>query len=304
LEAKQLTKIYGGGGNASHRALDGFDLVEAGEFVGIMGPSGSGKTTLLHLVGTLDVPTSGEIRIGGQEVTRLRGEELFRFRRRHLGFVFQDFQLLEALTLRENILLPTVLEKQPPEEMTDQLKRLDMLAERLQITNVLNRRPPEVSGGQKQRAATARALIHRPTLLLADEPTGNLDSAARRVLLTAFSDINRSEGTTIIMVTHDPVSASYCDRVLMIQDGRLFTEIRRGADQRAFFRHILAVMAAWGGESLALRTLARKQVQYYAKHYTAYGLNATFTVFLFDLYTSLLLHPQFQPPSVYQRPAC
>jgi len=252
LEAKQLSKIYGGGGAASHRALDGFDLrVEAGEFVGIMGPSGSGKTTLLHLLGTLDVPTSGEIRIDGKEVTRMRGEALSRFRRRHLGFVFQDFQLLEALTLRENILLPTVLEKGPPEEMADRLERLDMLAERLQIANVLDRRPPEVSGGQKQRAATARALIHRPMLLLADEPTGNLDSAAGRALLTAFSDINRSEGTTIIMVTHDPVSASYCDRVLMIQDGHLFTEIRRGVDQRVFLRRILEVMAAWGGDTLA-----------------------------------------------------
>jgi ABC-type lipoprotein export system ATPase subunit len=247
LEAKGLTKIYGGQkGTVAVRALDGLNLtVEPGEFVGIMGPSGSGKTTLLQLLGTIDRPTSGDVMVEGQSLSALKGNDLAIFRRRRLGFIFQEFNLLDSLTLKENILLPLALEKRPVAEIE---AKVEAIARRLGIREVLAHYPYEVSGGQKQRAAAARALIHSPALVLADEPTGNLDSRAARALMEALEGLNGQEQATILMVTHDPVSASYCRRILFIKDGRLHTELRRGPDRNQFFQRILDVVAAMGGD--------------------------------------------------------
>lgn len=251
LKATNLTKIYGGQkGTVPVKALDSFQLtVEESEFVGIMGPSGSGKTTLLQLLGTIDTPTSGEIIIRDQKLTGLKGNDLALFRRRQLGFIFQDFNLLDALTLKENMILPLVLEGKSPAEINE---RVTAVASQLGLKDELNRYPAEVSGGQKQRAAAARALIHRPALVLADEPTGNLDSKSAKSLMEALSTLNETQGTTICMVTHDPVSASYCRRILFIKDGRLFNEIRRGTDRSHFFQQILDVLSTMGGESYDL----------------------------------------------------
>jgi len=256
LQAQNLTKIYGGQRSAvTVKALDSFNLtVEKGEFVGIMGPSGSGKTTLLQLLGTIDVPTSGEILVGGQSLAGLKGDQLALFRRRNLGFIFQDFNLLDSLTLKENIMVPLALEGKPAGELE---ARTQAIAKRLGIAEVLQHYPYQVSGGQKQRAAAARALIHEPALILADEPTGNLDSKAARSLMESLERLNAEGGATILMVTHDPVSASYCKRIQFIKDGRPFTELRRGSDQAAFFHQILDVLSAMGGESYDL-TYARR----------------------------------------------
>lgn len=247
LIAKQLTKIYGQKSSSLQKALNQFDLtIERGEFVGIMGPSGSGKTTLLQLLGTIDRPTSGEIVIQGTEVSKMKGKELAKFRRKHLGFIFQDFHLLDALSIKENILIPLVMEKYPVEEMEE---RLTQLAERLEIDQVLDHRPYEVSGGQKQRAAAARALIHRPDLILADEPTGNLDSKSAKSLMESLVELNRTEQATILTVTHDPFTASYCHRVIFIKDGQLFHEIRSDGNRQAFFQRVMQVLSRLGGES-------------------------------------------------------
>jgi len=256
LKAVDLTKVYGGQrGTVAVRALDSLNLtVEAGEFVGIMGPSGSGKSTLLHLLGTIDSPTSGEIEIGGEELSRLKGDALALFRRRRLGFIFQDFNLMDSLTLQENILLPLALERVPVAEIE---QRVAAVAGRLGLMGELQRYPYEVSGGQKQRAAAARALIHRPDLVLADEPTGNLDSRSARALMESLAELNAETKATILMVTHDPVSASYCRRILFIKDGKPFTELRQGADRTALFHQILDVLSAMGGESDDL-ALARR----------------------------------------------
>src|SRR5690606_920176 len=247
LEARGLTKVYGGGakGGASHTALDGFDLsVTEGEFLGIMGPSGSGKTTLLNLLSTIDRPTSGTVRIGGQDPAAMDDEKLALFRRRRLGFVFQDFNLLDTLTLRENVLLPLVLDKVPVKEMNAGLERV---AETLGIKGVLDRMPFEVSGGQQQRAAIARAIVHSPAVVLADELTGNLDSKAANDVMLALRSLNEDRGVTVVMVTHDPFAASFCRRVVFIRDGRPFTELRRGGNRQVFFQQLLDTLSAMGG---------------------------------------------------------
>ncbi len=227
------------------RALDNFSLsVEKGEFVGIMGPSGSGKTTLLNLLATIDRPTSGTVLIDGVDTATLRGERLARFRRERLGFVFQDFNLLDSLTLGENIALPLVLNRKPLRFIKEQLS---LIARRLGIAELLNKYPYEVSGGQQQRAAAARAIIHEPAVLLADEPTGNLDSKSARELMETLTLLNQTSGVTITMVTHDPFAASYCQRILFIRDGRLYNEIRRGDSRQVFFQQILDVLAMIGG---------------------------------------------------------
>lgn len=243
LNIKDVTKVYEG--KVTHRALNQLSFeVESGEFIAIMGPSGSGKTTLLNLISTIDQPTSGEIIINGVNPRTLNRNEHAYFRRRQLGFVFQDFNLLPILTVEENIVLPLTLDEVPVAVME---KRLAELAERLDLTSILEKRPNELSGGQAQRTAIARALIHEPVLILADEPTGNLDSNSSREVLELLCKINKEKKATIIMVTHDPIAASYCDRVLFIKDGEFFNEIYKDDRRQTFFQKILNVLSLLGG---------------------------------------------------------
>lgn len=246
LRAEQLSKIYGSRGKMTYTALNHINLeVNQGEFVGIMGPSGSGKTTLLNLLATIDKATSGRIYINGTEPAKLSNRQLSQFRRRELGYVFQDYNLIESLTLKENILLPLALDKVPPREMES---RIEPIAHWLGIYDVLNKRIVELSGGQMQRGAIARAVIHRPSLLLADELTGNLDSKAANDVMMHLSDLNEQTQRTILIVTHDPFAASFCKRIIFIKDGRLFTEIRRGSSRPTFFQHILDTLSLLGGQ--------------------------------------------------------
>ena len=245
LKAQGLNKIYSSKGNVVCTALNDIDLqIEYGEFVGVMGPSGSGKTTLLNLLAAMDRPTSGHIEINGINPNKLSDKKLALFRRRELGFIFQDFNLLDSLTIKENIILPLVLEGTAPKLIEE---KLNSLTERLQITNLLNKRTYEVSGGQKQRAAIARALINEPSLLLADELTGNLDSKSAKDVMESLKELNERLKATILMVTHDPFSASYCQRIVFIKDGRIFSEIRRGSNRQAFFQQILDALSVLGG---------------------------------------------------------
>ncbi|AVK95530.1 ABC transporter ATP-binding protein [Lysinibacillus sphaericus] len=243
LEIKDVTKVYEG--KVTHRALNQLSFeVEQGEFLAVMGPSGSGKTTLLNIISTIDEPTSGEIILDGMNPHKLNATELAYFRRRQLGFVFQDFNLLHMLTVEENIVLPLTLDQQPLEVMEE---RLAGIVEKLDLTSFLHKRPNEISGGQAQRTAIGRALIHNPSLILADEPTGNLDSNSSRDVLELLTKINKEKQTTIVMVTHDPIAASYCDRVLFIKDGEFFNEIYRDDRRQMFFQRILNVLSLLGG---------------------------------------------------------
>ncbi|MGG2112789.1 ABC transporter ATP-binding protein [Lysinibacillus pakistanensis] len=243
LQIKDVTKVYEG--KVTHRALNqlSFD-VEEGEFLAVMGPSGSGKTTLLNIISTIDELTSGEIILDGLNPHKLNATELAYFRRRQLGFVFQDFNLLHMLTVEENIVLPLTLDQQPLEIMEE---RLAGIVEKLDLTSFLQKRPNEISGGQAQRTAIGRALIHNPSLILADEPTGNLDSNSSRDVLELLTKINKEKQTTIVMVTHDPIAASYCDRVLFIKDGEFFNEIYKDDRRQMFFQRILNVLSLLGG---------------------------------------------------------
>ena len=245
LTVSDLKKVYGKGG-AVTRALDGVSLsLEAGEFVGVMGPSGSGKTTLLNCVSTIDRPSSGSIVIDGRELTRLRGKALAKFRRERLGFIFQDCNLLDTLTAYENIALSLSIVKAPAQKID---KRVREMAEFLGITECLDKYPYQMSGGQQQRCAAARAMVTHPALVLADEPTGALDSKASQMLLDRLDALNRDLGTTILMVTHDAFTASCCRRVVFLQDGRLFLELHRGNDSRkVFFQKIIQVVTQMGG---------------------------------------------------------
>ena len=246
LRADCLTRVYGRG-SAAARALDGVSLsLEAGEFVGVMGPSGSGKTTLLNCVATIDRPTSGSIVVDGRELTGLRGKELSRFRRERLGFIFQDCNLLDTLTAFENIALSLAIVKAPAGEIPGRVRET---AELLGISDCLDKYPYQMSGGQQQRCAAARAIVTRPALVLADEPTGDLDSRSARLLLERLEALNRELGATILMVTHDAFTASCCRRVVFLRDGRIFLELRReGQDRRAFFQKIIRVVSQMGGE--------------------------------------------------------
>ncbi|PZW81831.1 ABC transporter ATP-binding protein [Bacillus sp. AG442] len=245
LQVKQASKIYEG--KIAYRALTDINLtIDKGEFVGIMGPSGSGKTTLLNMIATIDEPTTGEILISGQNTHVLKKEKLAKFRRRELGFVFQDFNLLPTLTVEENIVLPLTLDGEKVKEMK---RRANELAEKLGITQIMKKRTYEISGGQAQRAAVARAMIHSPKLLLADEPTGNLDSKSSKDVMEMLESINRNEKATMMLVTHDPQAASYCNRVVFIKDGKLYSEINRGDNRQAFFQKILDTLSLLGGDA-------------------------------------------------------
>ncbi len=244
LEAVGLTKVYGSTSGAVHTALDGFDLrIQAGEFLGVMGPSGSGKTTLLNLLATIDSPTAGSLRIAGADPTGMRPTALALFRRRRLGFVFQEFNLLDSLSVRENILLPLVLDNVKVNEME---RRLREVTERLGIGALLERRPYEISGGQQQRVAIARAIIAGPDLVLADELTGNLDSKSALDVMRILQGLN-DDGVTVVMVTHDPFAASFCKRIEFIKDGRRFGELVRGGNRQAFFQQVLDTLSVMGG---------------------------------------------------------
>ncbi|GED68165.1 ABC transporter ATP-binding protein [Brevibacillus reuszeri] len=251
LAVKSLSKIYGG--KVTYRALTDIDFtIRKGEFVGIMGPSGSGKTTLLNMISTIDSPTSGAVLLNGTNPHQLKKKKLALFRRRELGFVFQDFNLLDTLTIGENIVLPLTLDGV---DVTTIEEKLQALAAKLGIAEILEKRTYEVSGGQRQRAAIARAIIHTPSLLLADEPTGNLDSKSSRNVMETLEAINKSENTTMMMVTHDALAASYCHRVIFIKDGQLHNEMYRGESRQVFFQKIIDALSFLGGNTYDLSTI-------------------------------------------------
>lgn len=244
LDVKNVRKIYGKKGENQSHALKGVTLtIEKGEFVGIMGPSGSGKTTLLNVISTLDRPTDGVIEIAGTNITQMKQNQLADFRSQKLGFIFQDFNLLENLTVYENIALPLSLQGIASREIGT---RVTKVAQTLGIEDILQNYPVQISGGQKQRAAAARALVHQPAILLADEPTGSLDSKNAKSLLETMSNLNANHQVSILMVTHDALSASYCKRILFIRDGQLYTEIHRTGERQPFFKQILDVLAELG----------------------------------------------------------
>lgn len=246
LEVAHLEKVYGALGNVTRALNDVSFTVNRGEFVGIMGASGSGKSTLLNCVSTIDSATSGTIRINGQDVTRMKQAKLSQFRREELGFIFQDSNLLDTLTARENIALPLTIAHTNSAEIST---RVQDVAARLSISQVLDKYPYRMSGGQQQRVAAARALVTDPTMIMADEPTGALDSKSARLLLESLEALNRRLRATVLMVTHDMFAASYTSRVLFIRDGKIFTELRRGdTDRREFFDRIMEVVAMMGGE--------------------------------------------------------
>ena len=246
LSVEHLRRDYGGRGSVTHAVDDVSFSVERGEFVGIMGASGSGKSTLLNCIATIDTPTAGHIRVEGQDVTALKGRSLSRFRRERLGFVFQDCNLLDTLTAFENIALALTIRGTPAGEIEGRVKET---AELLGITDCLNKYPYQMSGGQRQRAAAARAIITDPALVLADEPTGALDSRSAKLLLDRFEALNREGRATILMVTHDAFTASYCRRILFLQDGAVLTQLERGGQsRRAFFQQIIGVVTRLGGD--------------------------------------------------------
>ena len=246
LEVNHVEKVYGSRNNVTRALADVSFAVDKGEFVGIMGASGSGKSTLLNCVSTIDTVTSGNVVINGADVTRMKHAKLTRFRREQLGFIFQDSNLLDTLTARENIALPLTIARVPAKET---LARVEQVAQRLDIAGVLDKYPYQMSGGQQQRVAAARALVTDPAIILADEPTGALDSKNARLLLESIEAMNRQYQATVLMVTHDSFAASYTNRVLFIRDGRIFTELRRGdSPRREFFDRIMEVVAMMGGE--------------------------------------------------------
>lgn len=247
LHVDCIEKYYGTKGNLT-KAVDGITFtVESGEYIGIMGASGSGKTTLLNCISTIDTPTAGHIFVEEKDITKLKSKELARFRREKLGFIFQDFNLLDTLTAFENIALALTIAKVKPSAIE---KRVQTVAEQLNITDVLKKYPYQMSGGQKQRVASARAIVTNPVMVLADEPTGALDSKSARMLLESFETLNAQMGATILMVTHDAFTASYCKRILFIKDGKVFNELYRGADTRKqFFNKIIDVVTLLGGDN-------------------------------------------------------
>ena len=246
LEVKNIEKYYGNKGNLT-KAIDNISFnVFKGEFVGIMGASGSGKTTLLNCISTIDRVTSGDIIVNNNDITKLKGNALNKFRREELGFIFQDFNLLDTLTNYENIALALTIQQVKPKEIESRVRDI---SKKLGIEEILNKYPYEVSGGQKQRVASARAIITNPKLVLADEPTGALDSKSARMLLENFEYLNNKLNATIVMVTHDAFTASYCKRILFIKDGKIFNELTKGdSTRKEFFDKIIDVVTLLGGE--------------------------------------------------------
>ena len=241
LRISNIEKYYGNKGNIV-KAIAGISFnVKKGEFVGVMGPSGSGKTTLLNLIATIDDVSSGNIYLDGKDLTEINQKNIAKFRRENLGFIFQDFNLLDTLTIHENIALALTINKTKKSEIDNKVLNV---ARELDIEDLLCKYPYEVSGGQKQRTACARALVTRPKLILADEPTGALDSKSAQT-----SNLNKDLNATILMVTHDSFTASYCDRILFIKDGKIFTELVKGDNtRRQFFNQILDIVALLGGD--------------------------------------------------------
>lgn len=246
VEIKRIEKYYGNKSSLT-KAIDGISFdVDKGEFVAIMGASGSGKTTLLNCISTIDKVTAGNIYVGGIDITKLKNKELNRFRREELGFIFQDFNLLDTLTAYENIVLALSIQNVGAKEIDSKIKKV---AYDLDIEDVLNKYPYQMSGGQKQRVASARAIITNPKLILADEPTGALDSKSSKMLLERFNHLNKDLMATILMVTHDAFTASYASRVIFIKDGRIFNELlRAGRSRKEFFDEIIDVVTMLGGE--------------------------------------------------------
>lgn len=245
LKLEHIQKYYGSEGIITKAIKDISFSVDKGEFLGIMGASGSGKTTLLNCISGIDTVSAGSICLEGTDVTKIKEKDLARFRRENLGFVFQDFNLLDTLTVSENIALALAINKVPA---IDVEPRVMEISKTLHISDILDKYPYQISGGQKQRCACARAIVHNPRLLLADEPTGALDSHSSQMLLSTIQSINEQLGATILMVTHDAFTASYTGRILFLQDGEIFTELRRGSDsRRTFFEKILNVLTMIGG---------------------------------------------------------
>lgn len=247
LKIQNVEKYYGSRNNLT-KAIDNISFnVNEGEFVAIMGASGSGKTTLLNCISTIDKVTSGNIYVDGADITALKGNVLNKFRRDKLGFIFQDFNLLDTLTAYENIALALSIRNDSAKMIDKAVRRA---AEQLDITDVLNKYPYQMSGGQKQRVASARALVTSPKLILADEPTGALDSRAAKLLLERFNELNKKLRATILMVTHDSFTASYAGRIIFIKDGKIFHELNRGDDNRkVFFNRIIDVVSLLGGDA-------------------------------------------------------
>ena len=251
LKLDHIQKFYGNQGNITKAINDISFSVNEGEFVGIMGASGSGKTTLLNCISTIDTVSAGHIYLDGTDVTEIKEKALARFRRENLGFVFQDFNLLDTLTISENIALALAINNVPAEQIDGKVQEM---AGTLNIMDILDKYPYQVSGGQKQRCACARAIINKPKLILADEPTGALDSHSSQMLLGTMQRINEQLGATILMVTHDAFSASYASRILFLRDGVIFTELLKGRDSRkAFFEKILDVLTMMGGGQTDVR---------------------------------------------------
>lgn len=241
VEINNVTKVYGKSNEKQTQALNGISFsVEKGEFIGIMGASGSGKSTLLNILSTLDKPTSGTIHINQADVTKLKGNQLADFRAKEIGFIFQDFNLLENLTAQENIAIPLSLQGVKPKSIK---QKVNAVAVRLSISHILDSYPAKISGGQKQRVAAARALVTQPTILLGDEPTGALDSKSAKDLLDTMEELNTKDNVSILLVTHDAFSASYCQRILFIKDGVIHQEVKRGEQSRSdFYRQILTIL--------------------------------------------------------------
>ncbi len=247
LNVENIEKYYGSRKYVT-KALGGVSFsVDSGEYVAIMGASGSGKTTLLNCISTIDSVTSGGIYIDGDEITNLKGKRLSRFRREQLGFIFQDYNLLDTLTAYENIAIALTIMKHPAREIDGRIREM---SRKLHIEDVLEKYPYQMSGGQKQRVASARAMITNPKIIFADEPTGALDSKSSKVLLESFGKLNTDDGATILMVTHDAFAASYSKRILFLKDGKIFTELMRGEDSRKeFFDRIIDVVTLLGGDN-------------------------------------------------------